>query len=307
MDRRWLFSLTLMVLATGVSALAAPIVVVTSGAQRIQTFDSGTPGVLSSNQLITGLINGDVINAIDRRPSDGLIYGLTSNSNRIYTINPGTGVATFVANAGIGASGNTGFDFNPVADSAGFPSLRVSGGLISGTTAHNVRITIPTGATLTDSPFEFAPGDPNATVPPIIPALAYTNNVPGATATSLYGLVSLPGGASINPPVLVQIPNPAAGSMNTIGSLGVPNLNSLQGFDIASDGTAYAAIGTPGGSQLFTINLGTGQATLVGAIGSPVVGLAASVDLASPVPEPATTMLLSTSLAALALLRRRLL
>ena len=287
-----------MTLMTGASAVAAPIVVVTSGAQRIQTFDSSAPGVLSSNQLITGLLNADVINAIDRRPSDGLIYGLTSNSNRVYTIDPATGVATFVANAGIGASGNTGFDFYPVADAGGFPSLRVSGGLITGTTAQNVRITIPTGATLTDAPFAFAAGDPNAAVPPIVPALAYSGG-------SLYGLVPLPGGASINPPVLVSIPNPAAGTMNTIGSLGIPNLNSLQGFDIASDGTAFAAIGTPGGSQLFTINLGTGQATLVGAIGNPVVGLAASVDAASPVPEPATTLLLSSSLVALALLRRR--
>jgi hypothetical protein len=93
--------------------------------------------------------------------------------------------------------------------------------------------------------------------------------------------------------------------MNTIGSLGIPNLNSLQGFDISSDGTAYAAIGTPGGSQLFTINLGTGRATLVGAIGNPVIGLTASGDVSSPIPEPATPFLLSAGLGALAFLRRK--
>jgi hypothetical protein len=309
MDRRHLFLITVVALiigCTSVPALAAPIVVVTSGMQRIQTFDSATPGVFSNDQLITGLLPGDSINAIDRRPSDGLIYGLTSNTDHIYTVDPATGVATFVSTAGLGASGNTGFDFNPVADSSGLPSLRVSGGLITGSTTQNVRIDVQTGATSTDAPFAFAPGDSNADVPPIVPALAYTNNFVGASSTSLYGLVSLPGGASVNPPVLVNVPVPAAGTMNTVGSLGVLNVNSLQGFDISTNGNAYAALGAPGGSQLFTINLSTGQASLVGTIGSgaPVVGLTASANVAA-IPEPTTAFVLGTSLAVLAIMRRK--
>lgn len=302
------FTLTAAFVAASAAmpALAVPLVVVTSGTQRIQTFDSATPGVFTNNQLITGLLSGDVINAIDRRPTDGLIYGLTSNSNRIYTINAVTGVATFVSTAGIGAGGSTGFDFNPVADSAGQPSLRVSGGLITSTTAQNVRINVSTGATTTDSPFAFAAGDPNAAVAPIVPALAYTNNIPGASSTSLYGLVSLPGGASIFPPVLVSIPNPSAGTMNTVGSIGVLNVNSLQGFDISGQNSiGYAALGGASGSQLFTINLTTGQASLIGTIGTgtPVVGLAATVGDApvASVPEPTTALLLGVGVVAIAL------
>ena len=310
MDRKCPSSAAILISAiafSGAAALATPIVVVTSGTQRIRTFDSATPGIFATDQLITGLMAGDVINAIDRRPSNSQIYGLTSNSNRIYTLDASTGAATFVSTAGIGAGGNTGFDFDPVAEAAANPSLRVSGGLITGTTAMNARVNVATGATTSEGPFSFAPGDVHAGVPPVVPAMAYTNNVPGASTTTLYGLVSLPGGASVNPPVLVRVPDPSTGVMNTVGSIGVLNVNFLQGLDIGSDGTAYAALGTPGGSQLYTINLATGAASLVGTIGNgtPVVGIATSAVDAAAVPEPAATLLFVSGMAVFATLRRR--
>jgi hypothetical protein len=302
MTKSILSSAAMCFVVGGVSALAAPIFVVTAGEQRIQTFDSASPGVLTNNQLITGLAAGDVISAIDLRPSDNTVYGLTSNS-RLYALNPGTGQASFLTGVGIGASGGTGFDFNPIADAGGLPSLRASGGLLTGTQAQNVRIDVATGQTFNDSPFAFAAGDPNAGVTPIVPALAYATF---EGAPTLYGLVSRPG-ASINPPILVIVPNPTAGTMSTVGSLGILNLNSIQGLDISAGGDAYAAIA----SQLYTIDLDTGQAALVGGIGTgaPVVGLAVGFDDPgpgpSPVPEPGTTLLLGTSLAALFVIRRR--
>ena len=93
MDRKCLSSAAILISAiafSGAAALATPIVVVTSGAQRIRTFDSATPGIFATDQLITGLMAGDVINAIDRRPSNSQIYGLTSNSNRLYTLDAST-------------------------------------------------------------------------------------------------------------------------------------------------------------------------------------------------------------------------
>ena len=285
---------------------AESIVAVTTGAQRVQSFDSATPGTLTSDVAISGLQGTESIVAIDRRPSNGLIYALTNN-NRIYTLDSVSGSATFVSAAsapgGVGGGGNTGFDFNPVADAAGQASLRVSGNLLTGTTVQNARVNVDTGATLLDVPFSFASGDPNQGITPLLPALAYSNNVAGATSTSLYGLVSRPG-ASINPPVLVSVPTPAAGTFNTVGSLGLPNLSNPFGFDISGEtGTAYAAIGTASGSQLFSVNLSTGSAVLIGTIGSdlPLVGIAAAV------PEPSATLTLTLGLlgTAAALHRRR--
>jgi hypothetical protein len=44
----------------------------------------------------------------------------------------------------------------------------------------------------------------------------------------------------------VTAPDPGAGAFNTVGLLGLPNLNFIQGFDISGlTGTAYAVIGTP--------------------------------------------------------------
>ncbi|MDN3922101.1 DUF4394 domain-containing protein [Roseateles violae] len=277
---------------------AEDIVAVTTGVQRIQTFDSATPGTLTRDVVISGLQGTDSIVAIDRRPSNGLIYGITNN-NRIYTLDSVSGTATFAfavsALGGVAGGGNTGFDFDPVADAAGQFSLRVSGNLLTGSTVQNVRINVDTGATLVDTPFSFASGDPNQAITPLLPAFAYTNNVPGASSTSLYGLVSRPG-ASINPPLLVSMPNPAAGSFSTVGALGLPNLTNPFGFDVSgATGIAYAAIGTASGAQLFTIDLATGSATLIGTTGGslPLVGIAASV------PEPSAALLLTLGLAGL--------
>ena len=285
---------------------AENIVVVTAGAQRVQTFDSAAPATLTTDAAISGFQGAESIVAIDRRPSNGLIYALTNN-NRIYTVNPVSGTATFVsalsAPGGVGGGGNTGFDFDPVADAVGQPSLRVSGILLTGTTVQNALVNVDTGATLLDAPFSFASGDPNQAITPILPALAYTNNVAGATSSSLYGLVPRPS-ASINPPLLVSIPIPANGTFNTVGTLGLPNLSNPFGFDVSGEtGTAYAAIGTAGGPQLFTIDLSTGSATLIGTIGSglPLVGMAAAV------PEPSAALMLTVGLVGVgaAALRRR--
>jgi hypothetical protein len=45
------------------------------------------------------------------------------------------------------------------------------------------------------------------------------------------------------------------------------NLYLCSGLDIDSDGTAYAALSTDTGNELYTIDLGTGAATLLGEIG----------------------------------------
>ena len=77
-------------------------------------------------------------------------------------------------------------------------------------------------------------------------------------------------------PMISNPPN--NGTLNTVGALGF-NTSDLVGFDISgASGVAFASLTTPAGnfSQLFTINLATGAATLVGNIGGgiPLVALA---------------------------------
>ena len=104
------------VLAWGASVSdAEPIVGVTS-TNVLLFFDSATPGTTSS-VTVTGLVGGDTIRAIDRRPVNGVLYALGSGS-RLYSINTATGAATQVGSDGAFTLSGTafGFDFNPTVD-----------------------------------------------------------------------------------------------------------------------------------------------------------------------------------------------
>jgi len=135
-----------------------------------------------------------------------------------------------------------------------------------------------------------SPLDPN------IGAAAYSNNFSGATSTTLYDI------DFFRDRLVIQNP-PNSGTLMRVGELaptGAPPVgaditNQMVGFDISGvSGLAYASLTSPstGLSSLYTIDLGTGAATLVGSIGTgvTVTGLAAPVG--SPVPEPASVLLL---------------
>ena len=144
-----------------------------------------------------------------------------------------------------------GFDFNPVVD-----RLR-----LTTDTDQNLRINVATGATFTDGALVYGAGDANVGQDPNVVASAYTNNFPGATATSLRGIDS-------RLDILV-IQNPAnAGTLTTVGALGV-NTGDNTSFDISSGGIAYAGMTLVGGTNtgFYTINLTTGSATFLAIIG----------------------------------------
>jgi hypothetical protein len=265
---------------------------------NLVTFDSATPGTISTTVAITGLQAGETLLGIDRRPANGLLYGLGSTS-RIYTINTTTGVATSVGASPFAPAltGTAfGFDFNPVPD-----RIRVAS-----TDTTNFRLN-PNDGTLagTDTLLAYAAGDSGAGITPRVVGSAYTNNFNGAAVTTLFGIDS-------NRDVLVMqggpngTPSPNGGVLTTIGAgLGF-NTSDLVGFDVSGiSGVAFASLtpATGGASQLFTINLATGSATLVGTIGAglTLTGLAANV-----VPEPASlTLLVIGGLGLIAVVGRR--
>jgi hypothetical protein len=117
---------------------------------------------------------------------------------------------------------------------------------------------------------------------------AYTNNFAGAMTSQLYAIDS-------NLDILVTQAN-SAGTLGTVGSLGI-DVDDLGGFDIdGNSGIAYAALSIGGNSGLYTINLATGQATSIGSLSGTVTGIAV-------VPEPSSALLLGFG--ALALLCRK--
>lgn len=262
-----------------VSPIIETIYAVTSSNQLI-SFVSTAPGVPLSSVPVTGLADETII-GIDYRPANGLLYAIGSSS-RIFTINPLTGVATQVG-TGITTpqlNGSAyGFDFNPVPD-----RIRVVS-----TATHNLRFVPDTGASAgIDTPISYAQTDARAGQPATAVGAAYTNNFAGSTSTTLYVIDSnfdsltrqgSPGGMPVSP---------NTGQLFTVGALGV-DTNEMVGFDVADcTNNAYASLTVGGISQLYSINLLTGAASLIGPIagGEVVRGIAIVTAAPAPAAQP---------------------
>ena len=219
---------------------------------------------------ITGLGTGETVVGIDFRANtaavgDRRLFALTSGS-KLYTVDTTSGAATAIAATAFTpalAGTSFGFDFNPQAD-----RLR-----LHSDADQDLRLNQLTGAVAAvDTVLTYAAGDANAGQSPTIVGTAYTNSVPGATATELFAIDS-------DRDALTFLASPNSGRLTTRGALGF-NTTSAVGFDIigSGTGTAYATLTSAGAfrSQLFTINLTTGLASLIGDVNydRPLIGIA---------------------------------
>lgn len=225
---------------------------------NLLTFDSATPGTIASNVAITGLGAGEVIQGLDIRPATGQLYAIgitdlgTTRSGRILTINPTTAVATPV-----GAAFSTtlpdfpyfGFDFNPLVD--------------------RIRVTTASGDNLRVNPNDgsLVAADTNLSVIGS-DSVAYDRINGSAGLTTLYtynftaNQLATIGGVDGSP-------SPNLGVVTNVGPSGITaDPGSSQQFDIeAVTNIARLATFVGGTQRLYTINLATGAATLVGTIG----------------------------------------
>lgn len=231
-------------------------------------FDSASPGVIESSVPLTGLELDSYrdLAALDFRPATGRLYALVDQVSGIgipppgaehcdlYLIEPETG-ASFLLGIDDALTEpwvRKGFDFSPVDG-----EIRIVDQFGS-----NLRMSPQTAEVSADTPLD-----------PYISAvgLAFNHNLAGAISATAYALDSETydlvriGGLDGTPP-------PHGGAVTVVGPLGLA-FSEFAGFDISPSGTAYAVLsppnqpGVPGPSQLYTLNLATGAATLVGIVG----------------------------------------
>lgn len=275
--------IVLGVLIAAQVATATDTIYVVDSLNNLSQFDSATPGTLSTTP-ISGLVAGDAIVGIDFRPATGRLYALGVNSAtaHLYTLNTITGAATQVGgdialpqSAGAAVDSAFGFDFDPVLDQIRVVSIFKD----------NFRLNPDTGAVA---------GADTALSVLFIAGLAYDRNAPGLGATTLFGINAGSSDALVLQGGVDGSPSPNGGVITPIGPLGV-DTSVLVGFDIAppaQGGTAFAAlfVSASGNSEFYSIDLTTGQATLIGAIGTGTPSIRA---LAIAVPAPTAAPALS--------------
>jgi Domain of unknown function (DUF4394)/PEP-CTERM motif len=241
------------------------------GDNDIVGFNSSNPGTILFDHPIIGLSASESIRGIDFW--NGSVYALGSAGN-LYTLNYNTGQATLVGSLGVVLNGAS---YGVENDGSGFHIVSELG--------QNLTASRTTG-TATVGPAVNPAGT-------FLSALAFRSSGSG----TMFGIDS-----SAN---TLGTFNPATGTYSTIGVLGF-DVARNNGFDISGSGVAYLASGATSSdvqANLYTVNLATGMASLVGLIGQ--VGDNTLLRGLTAVPEPGTGALLVGGLALLAMNFRR--
>jgi Domain of unknown function (DUF4394) len=236
--------------------------------QRLVRFQECRPRQVQTIGRVSGLQASDTaLVGLDFRVQDGQLYGV-GNGGGVYTLNTTTAQATFVNTLTVPLAGTFfGVDFNPAAN-----ALR-----IISDTGQNLRLPFAgplASQTQTDSPLNY-PGPPAVSPATGLSGAAYTDNdLDPNTGTTLVNIDT-----ALNQVVLQSPPN--AGVLVVIGPLTV-DPDTAVGFDIYThlrEGAAIANSGfsslvVGGVSSLYRINVGTGQAILIGALGETLMDIA---------------------------------
>lgn len=255
-------------------ALRAEEIVALTVSNKLLRFDSTAPGTITSTVQVTNLQASENLLGIDFRPNTGQLFAVGSTS-RVYRIDVTTGVATSLSAAPFApllSGARFGIDFNPTVD-----RIRCCSEV-----AQNLRLSPINGTVAgTDTVLAYDKFDPLFGIPPHIVSTAYTNNNQYASSTTLYAIDATQD-ALVTIGSLNSSVSPNGGQVFTVGKLGV-DTTDFAGFDISGQtGVAYASLTSTGSvtSALYTLNLSTGTATLVGAIGGGEI--IADISVATP-------------------------
>jgi hypothetical protein len=260
-----------------------PLIGLTGDGTQLLRFNSASSATVTT-ATITGVTPGEILVGIDLRPATGQLYALgindTNNTGTLYLIDPQTATATIVGgsagqialvnmgNAVDLPPANTGFgfDFNPTVD-----RIRVVT-----STGLNFRINPITGIPVSPNPDGAINGLPAGSTG--ISATAYTNSFNGTTGTTFTTQYTLdPASNSLfiqNPPnngtQTVQLSVTLNGVLldfTEAGGFDIPSNVRVTASNAAASGRGVAALTVGGLTNLYTIELSTGVATLLGPIG----------------------------------------
>jgi hypothetical protein len=258
--------------ATGANAA---LLVGVTGTNNLVTFDSNAPGSYLSSNLITGTQNGNFITDIAYNRDNGKHYGLDTSAN-LYELAPG-GSAILVSSSLPLASFDAGFTYDPSTGKLAFAAY--SGAVLS--TFEVDGTGVGTGS------FAYGIGDANEAATPAVFGLGVDPDFFEAFVLD----------AELN--TLGRFFDPGLSEIFTIGSLGL-DVTALGDLTIDFSGNAFAALSTDGiTTSLYSINTGTGAASLLGGFSDDgVVALA--------VPEPSAPLLAAIAGSLMAFRRRRI-
>ena len=254
------------------------------------SFDSATPGVTTGIGPFPG---GSQVLALDFRPVTGELYGIifsvTDSNFRLVRIDPATAAITW--------SGPP----LPISGPSFALSFPFAGDVARIVTSQRQNLLVDPDTGLSTAVTDLPLGE----------VVAAITDTPGPTLfgieTTFDELVRIggPGG----------VPSPDTGAVATVGPLnavvGDGFVFDSASFDVSpSSGVAYAALAAAPNvpTQLYTVNLQTGAATLVGPIGAPsvnAIAVAPAPQAVAPIPAASEWTLLAFSafLAALGLRR----
>lgn len=224
---------------------------------RLITFDTATPGTVSNDVAISGINNAYSVVGIALRTTKqtggngtvGALWGIAYNGTDFFlcTINPATGVATqqggiLTMNDDANADG-FGFGFDPAADRFRFISVQT-----------NYSINPNTQTATQQTSFAGFPAQSGAA----FPTSPYTGG------TGVFYNIS----RDVSPRLLQKSTDISTGTVTTVGQItGVNNFFAPMGLSFGGS-TLYLGID----GKLYTLNTGTGAATLVAAIqGDPTI------------------------------------
>lgn len=247
------------------------LLVAITASHRLITFRADRPEELLSRVPLMGLQPGEGILGMDFRVARGELFAL-STSGRLLRIDTDSGKVRPVGpGVKLPQARAFGFDFNPTVD-----RIRVVGDR-----GDNLRLHPDTGAQVDgqpdvdglqpDGPLRYADGDEQAGNAPRIVAAGYTYNKDNDKITTNYAIDARAGHLVMqgSPEGATPVVSPNTGLLRTVGPLGVHSFDhaSLDIDDVKNN--AYLVTGRIGSthSRLYTIDLKTGQAKLIGLIG----------------------------------------